>query len=308
LLYGEGNQAFMRLQLEIMKISDDESLFAWANENSYFGESGLLANAPAAFKLSQHIRNSFPENNEPYLMTNKGIQITLPLCRIELSKDRLYPPALGGSITHYLARLNCHSKYTGEAVVVKLRATIGHGREWYGRLDSNRLDFDLRNGTPGSPVNTRYKNRQIFVYQYRQVPPTNPKAFSVEVHLGPLLDHGLLIRTGVVRSSGKPELGEAIYARKWMFHLNLDLGPRQSIVVKGCSAAFALIVSSLFLPEVGPYLTIELLSDENDEVLFGRPLQIFALRRDRATMKLFPSGDSVSASLKKVGHLKMAKT
>jgi hypothetical protein len=29
LLYGEGKNAFLRLQLEILKVSDDETIFAW---------------------------------------------------------------------------------------------------------------------------------------------------------------------------------------------------------------------------------------------------------------------------------------
>jgi hypothetical protein len=46
LLYGEGDKAFMRLQHELLKNSDDESIFAWtANVES----SGLLATSPAWF-------------------------------------------------------------------------------------------------------------------------------------------------------------------------------------------------------------------------------------------------------------------
>ncbi len=54
LLYGEGNEAFVRLQLEIMKVSDDVSLFAWSN-TAYASENGpnqryeILAPDPAAF-------------------------------------------------------------------------------------------------------------------------------------------------------------------------------------------------------------------------------------------------------------------
>ena len=33
LLYGEGSKAFMRLQLEIIKVSDDDSIFAWVHES-----------------------------------------------------------------------------------------------------------------------------------------------------------------------------------------------------------------------------------------------------------------------------------
>jgi hypothetical protein len=57
LLYGEGSSAFYRLQLEIMKQSDDESIFAWSEaEWQSHQESGLLAHSPAAFKDSGRIR------------------------------------------------------------------------------------------------------------------------------------------------------------------------------------------------------------------------------------------------------------
>jgi hypothetical protein len=40
LLYGEGEGAFMRLQLEIIQKSNDESIFAWSSE---IQRKGLLA-------------------------------------------------------------------------------------------------------------------------------------------------------------------------------------------------------------------------------------------------------------------------
>ena len=35
LLYGEGHEAFMRLQLEIIKTSDDESILAWTSPGTF---------------------------------------------------------------------------------------------------------------------------------------------------------------------------------------------------------------------------------------------------------------------------------
>lgn len=46
LLYGEGNNAFRRLQLDILKGSTDHTLFAWTGEGM---ERGLLAQSPAEF-------------------------------------------------------------------------------------------------------------------------------------------------------------------------------------------------------------------------------------------------------------------
>ncbi|KAF2430561.1 HET-domain-containing protein [Tothia fuscella] len=77
MLYGEGDRAFIRLQEEIIKVSDDHSLFAWEAE-SYKG--GLLAPNPFAFKRSADIVQWFnPIDSGPYSMTNKGLSISLPL-------------------------------------------------------------------------------------------------------------------------------------------------------------------------------------------------------------------------------------
>lgn len=53
LLYGEGSKAFMRLQLEIVKSSNDESIFAWKDASLRY--SGMFAQSPAAFSDSGNI-------------------------------------------------------------------------------------------------------------------------------------------------------------------------------------------------------------------------------------------------------------
>ena len=78
LLYGEGKKAFLRLQHEIVKISNDESLFAWTDGGLV--ESGLFAQSPKAFAKSEYI---VPFNSEdyryihraPYMVTNRGLAI-----------------------------------------------------------------------------------------------------------------------------------------------------------------------------------------------------------------------------------------
>ncbi|KAM4057050.1 ankyrin repeats (3 copies) domain-containing protein [Hirsutella rhossiliensis] len=52
LIYGEGERAFIRLQEEIMRVSDDYSLFAWRAPDT---RGGLLATSPAAFAGSNNI-------------------------------------------------------------------------------------------------------------------------------------------------------------------------------------------------------------------------------------------------------------
>jgi ankyrin repeat protein len=52
LIYGEKEAAFTRLQDEIMRVSDDHSLFAWRSSDN---RGGLLATSPAAFIGSDNI-------------------------------------------------------------------------------------------------------------------------------------------------------------------------------------------------------------------------------------------------------------
>ncbi|KAI1424543.1 HET-domain-containing protein [Xylaria sp. FL1777] len=81
MLYGEGEKAFLRLQEEIIRHSDDHSIFAWSLPS--VGESkgfGLLAPSPDAFVDSTDIRcRPLRGTQSPYTLTNKGVSITLDL-------------------------------------------------------------------------------------------------------------------------------------------------------------------------------------------------------------------------------------
>ncbi|KAI3319653.1 HET-domain-containing protein [Xylariaceae sp. AK1471] len=94
MLYGEGmERAFLRLQEEIMKYSDDQSLFSWVDPSTPPNTiHGLLATSPSLF-LSPHA--IFPygdwEPRVPYSMTNRGLRIDLHLSS---RGDRLYAAAI----------------------------------------------------------------------------------------------------------------------------------------------------------------------------------------------------------------------
>jgi hypothetical protein len=78
MLYGEGGRAFIRLQEEIMKHSDDHSLFAWSSTDD--GYRGLLAKSPSDFgDCSNIVRAMFKSNRVPYSVTNMGLSIELPM-------------------------------------------------------------------------------------------------------------------------------------------------------------------------------------------------------------------------------------
>jgi hypothetical protein len=131
LLYGEGGKAFYRLQLEIIKESDDQSIFAWCEDEWPISlESGLLARSPAAFKDSGNIESVHRTRASPYAMTNQGLQITLPLVLISQEpqavrtwgswqgldrREREYMPMV------YAALLMCTTQKSSMPVIIKLR-------------------------------------------------------------------------------------------------------------------------------------------------------------------------------------------
>jgi len=90
MLYGEGYNAFSRLQEEIMKTSMDQSIFAWADPKaSIYVRSGLLASSPAHFAASRALQPSLPSHAEPFAMTNKGLRIRVPIAPIDNDKELL---------------------------------------------------------------------------------------------------------------------------------------------------------------------------------------------------------------------------
>lgn len=103
LLYGEGRvRAFIRLQEQILKITDDQSIFAWqlpaqggdesmygllATSQSYFEDIPSIYLMPTGFQSTSSV---------PWSMTNKGLDVQLYI-----------RPELDTIEEEYLAILNC---------------------------------------------------------------------------------------------------------------------------------------------------------------------------------------------------------
>lgn len=80
LLYGEGSKAFTRLQEEIIKKSNDHSIFAW----SWNGEvppdwTSVLAPSPSTFEWAAHLIPLSVPRISFYSITNFGLSIELAL-------------------------------------------------------------------------------------------------------------------------------------------------------------------------------------------------------------------------------------
>lgn len=101
LLYGEGQKAFIRLQEEILREYEDESLFAWECKTPGW-VCGLLAPSPAAFEFSANIMPCLTQSSVqsgPIVITNRGIRLEVPV--------EPYPKSTRGFSDVYIIRLNC---------------------------------------------------------------------------------------------------------------------------------------------------------------------------------------------------------
>lgn len=126
LLYGEGLKAYARLQEEIVRESNDLSLFAWRAKFIDQTNRGILASTPSEFRDSGSIRLANETNFNPdFLMTNKGLRLALDL----------YPGQNGS----YLMPLNCvypDGRGDGQKIGIWVKM---HGGGVYSRVNSNEF-------------------------------------------------------------------------------------------------------------------------------------------------------------------------
>ncbi|KAI6120155.1 heterokaryon incompatibility protein-domain-containing protein [Pisolithus croceorrhizus] len=132
ILYGEGKNAFLRLQLEVIRTVDDQSIFAWGWTKEWGCSSSFLADDPNRFQdcstiektdrekfnrilvqsLSKRVLRRFPfakEGNRVLSVTNDGIHIRLPL--------RLHQHFTDSAL--FSATLACHDTQKGsEAITI----------------------------------------------------------------------------------------------------------------------------------------------------------------------------------------------
>ena len=118
LLYGEGEKAFQRLQHEILKSSDDESIFAWRNESLV--HSGMLALSPADFSDSGHVGPKTILRRSPTAMTNRGLRISIEQHLAYRVPGIDCDPGMDPEI--HLIELACEFLLTKKPIMIMLRA------------------------------------------------------------------------------------------------------------------------------------------------------------------------------------------
>ncbi|OTA99260.1 hypothetical protein M426DRAFT_325301 [Hypoxylon sp. CI-4A] len=82
LLYGEGDKAFTRLQEEILRETDDNSLLCWTvpvNSPRSWTLESVFAKSPDDFSDSRNVRGHFYDSGFPSAVTNRGLQTHLHL-------------------------------------------------------------------------------------------------------------------------------------------------------------------------------------------------------------------------------------
>lgn len=129
MLYGEGEKSFARLQEEILRHSDDHSIFAWDRgvEGHFGGHSGLLASSPSHFVTCQNVVRSSQglPNTGRFELTNVGLSISLM--------------TVPWTMETYLCVLHCSLKDSPDLRlgVFLERLSSSHGAEQFARVSFN---------------------------------------------------------------------------------------------------------------------------------------------------------------------------
>lgn len=124
MLYGEGAKAFTRLQEEIIKHSDDQTLFAWSAEPSPM-PSGLLATSPRNFLNGSQMRPStFGALPSEISLTRSAIEMKLSMFTLkDIWKDGIFLALLD------VVRMECAGVY--KCVGIFLTHEKGYTDSWY---------------------------------------------------------------------------------------------------------------------------------------------------------------------------------
>ena len=133
LLYGEGSRAFIRLQEEIMKISTDQSIFAWNCIDVLVprrqGDISIMAPSPSAFKGAENVIHCDPSTESiadtMFTLSNFGLSLQLPLFRLpHTDKEYLWEE-------YVLCMLNCRleTQEPDKRLYLPLRRTVNVGND-----------------------------------------------------------------------------------------------------------------------------------------------------------------------------------
>jgi hypothetical protein len=152
LLYGEGEKAFIRLQEEILRSTDDYSLFAWKARSNIPRSAyrGLLARSPSEFRDCGSIERDNGTSVFPLNSTSLGIRIQLEFLPDPNSKDK----------SRYIAMIGCSNNMNQRlGIYVKCLDTVNQ----YARVEPGAL-VPIDDWPTG-------QLRTIYIRQKLRIPP-----------------------------------------------------------------------------------------------------------------------------------------
>ncbi|KAK7428449.1 hypothetical protein QQZ08_005068 [Neonectria magnoliae] len=166
MLYGEGEKAFIRLQEEILKEYDDHSIFSW--DSSAVPESahtiGILATHPSFFKDAGKIE-PHPSGGDPPVVTNKGIQISLPLMKLQIDPGQT------------LGMLSCSTQGDVASAIGIHLVKSPIRSDQYSRTRSKPISFASRI--------SGFKPQKVYLVKRNKVPRDEESATTCWLHYGP---------------------------------------------------------------------------------------------------------------------------
>ena len=265
MIYGgdeRGDRTFLRLQEEIMKDSDDESLFAWRDHTaSDTSTMGLLATHPSMFECSgEYFSYQDWEPRTPFSKTNRGLQISLPLRPVE--KD-LYVAALNcpmpgnayGFLGIYLKRLTHFddSKFENQYARTQIKELLGiDNAERRGQVQT----LYVRQATNASGLVTTYPEH---VVQLRRVVTPSP-AYELFGSMGEESTTRLPIKVGASVPGGLPtafRIAKAQNQLAGVFVFERGFQNRFAVLVGSCTARGDLGVAVLESYDSQTFRTLE---------------------------------------------------
>lgn len=200
LLYGEGaTKAFRRLQDEIIKSTDDESIYAWSYPREGLEKRifwGLLANSPAAFDnyndlIPRRSRYLTRSSNRTVTVSNRGLLLDLFVTPFPKDMSR----------TIFLAFLDCDMRReessSSLSPVIILQRTAWDNSSDMVRIRPDILGFSMMNNvvlpdelaallSTGSGTASTLQQpelRQIFIpHNYTATRPPGGLTFHPEIH------------------------------------------------------------------------------------------------------------------------------
>ncbi|PQE30069.1 HET domain-containing protein [Rutstroemia sp. NJR-2017a WRK4] len=190
MLYGEGPRAFVRLQEEIVKISNDMTLFAWAQafpgevplaQRAYTSEDesrpleyrGIFASTPAEFwsmamSMTRIVPDSPAKFNLDYAMSNKGLRIRTSL-KPTTTDDLVAMPIYCHFNNDQEKNLGIFLKHQGGGVYVRARPHVIYVFDtWVGEAAAPSEIFIVKSitATAASKVSSVHRNAFVFRFAF----------------------------------------------------------------------------------------------------------------------------------------------